>query len=149
MSRVIFIVSSKYTKVGWSKERKIYTVNSPSHQSFACRRKRILTLDAILEMSHLVARRQSSQVQVARLEQGLVLGQRVQGLVGQVQSVLYDLARRQGQPLRDTDVGEFGRLQDLEEDDILGSGVLDVVRLCCRDVANIASCGVGQTLLAD
>lgn len=55
-----------------------------------------------------------------------------------MQVVLHDLLGRQGEPLRDADVREHGLLQDLEEDDVLGAGVLDVVRVRGWDVAHVA-----------
>lgn len=82
---------------------------------------------------------QSSHVQVARLDKGFVFGQRVKSLITQVERILDNLARRQGKPLGNTDVGELGCLKDLQEDHILRAGILDVVRVGSLNVTNITS----------
>lgn len=55
-----------------------------------------------------------------------------------MQRILDDLLGRQLEPLADGNVGEFGRFQNLEEDDILGSGVFNVMGKSRRYVADVA-----------
>lgn len=79
-----------------------------------------------------------SHVGVTRLDESLVLGDRIEHRVRQVERVLDDLAGRQREPLRGADVGELLGLKYFQEDDILSARVLNVVTRGLLDVANIA-----------
>jgi hypothetical protein len=81
---------------------------------------------------------QGRQVGIARLDQGLVLGQLVERLVRQVQRVLDYLTRRKGKPLGQTDICELGRLEHLKEDDVFSTRVLNIVRVGRLNVADVA-----------
>lgn len=69
----------------------------------------------------------------------LLLRQVIQSRIRQMEVVLDDLLRRQCQPLRHTDIRELGLLQHLEEDDVFGAGVLDVMGVRCGNVADVSS----------
>ncbi|CAF3470013.1 unnamed protein product [Fusarium graminearum] len=59
-----------------------------------------------------------------------------------MQVVLDNLSRRQSQPLRYRDVRELGRLENLKENQIRVSGVLDIVAVGSWDVSNSSGCKV-------
>jgi hypothetical protein len=79
-----------------------------------------------------------SQVRVTRRDVLLIFWQIVQDVIRQAQRVLQHLLGRQAHPLRDRDVVELGRLQDLDHDDVVVAHVLDVVAVGLRDVADVA-----------
>ena len=68
----------------------------------------------------------------------LRLGQLRNHIVGQVQRVLDNLRRRQAKPLVHGDVGELGRLQDLEQHEVVRARVLNVMAGRLRNVADAA-----------
>jgi hypothetical protein len=78
------------------------------------------------------------KIRVPRLDIRLLLRQSRNRVVRQTQSIFHDLTRRQRQPLRHRDVGELGRLQHLQEDDIFRPGILNVVAARCGDVSHVA-----------
>lgn len=79
------------------------------------------------------------EVGVASLEDGLLLGEGLNNLRRDVQVVNDGLLGSQGKPLSNRDIGEVGSLQDLKEDEILSTSVLDVVSISLGDVTNITS----------
>jgi hypothetical protein len=50
--------------------------------------------------------------------------------------ILHHLFGRQGEPLSDADVGEFGRLKDFKEYQVFGARIFDVVTASRGDVAD-------------
>lgn len=81
---------------------------------------------------------QRGHVERALLDVLLLLGEALPETLRDIEVVLDDLLGGEGEPLRGADIRKFGRLQDLEEDDVLGAGVLDVVAGSLRDVAHAA-----------
>lgn len=81
---------------------------------------------------------QRGHVKRALLDVLLLLGEVLPPALRHVKVVLDDLLGGEGKPLGGADIGKLGRLQDLEEDDVLGTSVLDVVAGRLRDVADAA-----------
>lgn len=84
------------------------------------------------------ASRQGRHILVTLLDVLLLLGEVVPELVGNSQMILHNLLGGQSKPLSGTDISELLGLQDLEENHVLGTSVLNVVRSSLRNISDTA-----------